>query len=323
MTTNPRREAALALHRFGFGPVPGSLAAIAYDPREALLADLERPGAGRVAAANLPNSGQAARAFFEFRAERQAKEKLAQRAKKETEVVGAADDNAMKPSGDAQPPKPDPAQIQQDQQPQLPAQLVQNEAKVRIEAAVAAEIGPHHREVLRQPGRAQIPSHVRGRNSVHQQHGPGGAARVRPSACWFDFFIFLLCFWAGLVVAALSVVPVVAGLVSSARALKETRARAARAEAIVRMLFGDETSTEALLAAVASVDDHARTLQARLVAISREYAEGRGLFPEHAHVLGVAGRFAQEYLAAMQRWAEWATAGQWAGMIFKFDGWLV
>src|SRR5262249_9419495 len=47
----------------------------------------------------------------------------------------------MKPNGDAQPPKPGPAQNQQNQQPQLPALLVQNEAKVRIEAAVAAEIG--------------------------------------------------------------------------------------------------------------------------------------------------------------------------------------
>src|SRR5215467_5319016 len=146
MTTDRRLEAALALHRFGFGPVAGSIAAIADDPRGALLADLERPGAGRVAAANLPNSGQAARAFFEFRAERQAREKLAQRAKKEAEakgiVVGAADDTTMKPNGDAQPPNPEPAQIQQGQQPPpLPVQLVQNEAKVRIEAAVAAEIG--------------------------------------------------------------------------------------------------------------------------------------------------------------------------------------
>jgi uncharacterized protein (DUF1800 family) len=145
MTTNPKLDAALALHRFGFGPVAGSIAAIADDPRGALLADLERPGAGRVAAANLPNSGQAARAFFEFRAERQAKEKLAQRAKKEAEakgmVVGAADDNMMKPNGDAQPPAPGSAQTQQNQPPPLPVQLVQNEAKVRIEAAVAAEIG--------------------------------------------------------------------------------------------------------------------------------------------------------------------------------------
>src|SRR5262249_12075406 len=104
--TNSRAEAALALHRFGFGPVAGSIAAIADDPRGALLADLERPGAGRVAAANLPNSGQAARALFESRAERRAKEKLAQRTKKEAEaqgmVAGTADADAMKPNGDAQ-----------------------------------------------------------------------------------------------------------------------------------------------------------------------------------------------------------------------------
>src|SRR5262249_58458083 len=76
--------------------------------------------------------------------ERQAKEKLAQRAKKEAEakgtVVGMADGNAMNPNGDAQAPTPEPAQTQQNQPPPLPAQLVQNEAKVRIEAA-AAEIG--------------------------------------------------------------------------------------------------------------------------------------------------------------------------------------
>ena len=143
MTTNPRLEAALALHRFGFGPVAGSIAAIADDPRGALLADLERPGAGRVAAANLPNSGQAARTLFEFRAERLAKEKLAQRAKKaaEAEGMGSAAANAPNPDGDAQAPVPQAAQTQQNPQPELPVQLVQNEGKVRIEAAVAAEIG--------------------------------------------------------------------------------------------------------------------------------------------------------------------------------------
>ena len=48
----------------------------------------------------------------------------------------------MKPNGDAQAAKPEPAPTQQGQQPPpLPAQLVQNEAKVRIEAAVAGEIG--------------------------------------------------------------------------------------------------------------------------------------------------------------------------------------
>jgi uncharacterized protein (DUF1800 family) len=135
-------EAALALHRFGFGPVAGSIAAIADDPRGALLADLERPGAGRVAAAQLPNSAQAARSLFEFRAERLAKEKLAQRAKQaaEAEGMGSAAANAPNPDGDAQTPVPQAAQ-NQNTPPALPVQLIQNEGKVRIEAAVAADIG--------------------------------------------------------------------------------------------------------------------------------------------------------------------------------------
>jgi uncharacterized protein (DUF1800 family) len=135
-------EAALALHRFGFGPVAGSIAAIADDPRGALLADLERPGAGRVAAAQLPNSAQAARSLFEFRAERLAKEKLAQRAKQaaEAEGMGSAAANPPNPDGDAQTPVPQAGQ-NQNTPPALPVQLIQNEGKVRIEAAVAADIG--------------------------------------------------------------------------------------------------------------------------------------------------------------------------------------
>ena len=130
-------------HCIGFGPAAGSIAAIADDPRGALLADLERPGAGRVAAAHLPNSAQAARTLFEFRAERLAKEKLAQRAKKaaEAEGMGSAAANAPNLDGDAQAPVPQAAQTQQNPQPALPVQLVQNEGSVRVEAAVAAEIG--------------------------------------------------------------------------------------------------------------------------------------------------------------------------------------
>ena len=144
MTIDPRLEAALALHRFGTGPVPGAIAAIADDPRGALLADLERPGAGQVAAANLPNSAQASRALFEFRAERLAREKLAQRAKQEMAANGTGagtDGEAMKANADAQSTAPVPAQNAQNQQPELPAQLIQNEARVRMDAALGAQIG--------------------------------------------------------------------------------------------------------------------------------------------------------------------------------------
>jgi uncharacterized protein (DUF1800 family) len=145
MTDNPRFEAALALHRFGFGPVGDAIAAIADDPRGAVLADLERPGAGQVAAANLPNSAQAGRDLAEFRAERAAKEKLAQRAKKDAEakgmVMGMPDDNAAKPDPDTQLSESEAGQNQEGKQPPLPTQLVHNEARVRIEAAIASQIG--------------------------------------------------------------------------------------------------------------------------------------------------------------------------------------
>ena len=65
----------MALHRFGFGPRPGGIAAIAADPRGALLAELERPDAGLIVGAGLPSSAAANRAVFEYNAERAANDK--------------------------------------------------------------------------------------------------------------------------------------------------------------------------------------------------------------------------------------------------------
>ena len=82
-------QAALALHRFGLGPRAGSIAAIASDPRGALLAELERPGAGRIVDPQLMSSVQASRAAFEARAARQAQRITAERSKKESERLSA------------------------------------------------------------------------------------------------------------------------------------------------------------------------------------------------------------------------------------------
>src|SRR5260370_28312142 len=83
MTHDARRDAALALHRFGLGPRPGLIAAIASDPRGALLAELERPGAGRIDNPELPTSAAASPAPFEARSPRQAQRPVAHRADKE------------------------------------------------------------------------------------------------------------------------------------------------------------------------------------------------------------------------------------------------
>lgn len=74
-----RGKAALALHRFSFGPRQGTIVSIASDPQGALLAELERPGAGQIVDANLLGSAAAYRAVFEFNAARAAQAKLARR----------------------------------------------------------------------------------------------------------------------------------------------------------------------------------------------------------------------------------------------------
>jgi uncharacterized protein (DUF1800 family) len=139
MATKRTAEAALALHRFGLGPTDTSLHSIAGDPRGALLAELERPHIGQVPAGNLPTSGQAARALFDFRAERAAKEKVAQRRRRQAEASpmaqGMADDNAMADPPPAANASPANAPVE------LPRQLFLNEARVRIDAAIGADIG--------------------------------------------------------------------------------------------------------------------------------------------------------------------------------------
>ena len=140
MALDPKYAAALALHRFGFGPVPGAIAAIADDPRGALLAELEHPGAGQVVAANLPNSAQAGQAVAEYRAEQMARQKLAQRAKQQA-PAGAGNAPAMNADSGAQAGAQPPAANGQNQPPALPVRIVQNEAQVRIEAALSSRIG--------------------------------------------------------------------------------------------------------------------------------------------------------------------------------------
>ena len=89
MALDPRTQAAIVLHRFGLGPRAGSIATVASDPRGALLAELERPGIGRIDNPELFTSAQAARAAFEARAARQAQQIVAQRAQKEAERLKA------------------------------------------------------------------------------------------------------------------------------------------------------------------------------------------------------------------------------------------
>src|SRR5215475_13175262 len=60
--------AALALHRFGFGPRAGAIAAIASDPRSALLAELDKPNAGKIPDAGLMGRRGGGRQKFDLHA---------------------------------------------------------------------------------------------------------------------------------------------------------------------------------------------------------------------------------------------------------------
>jgi len=133
------KAAALALHRFGFGPSAGQIEAIASDPRGALLAELDRPAAATLTV-DLPSSAQAARAVFDFQAERRAQQKLALRVQKTAEISGDMQANAnqaMSDSAKMAEPNTEPGP----RQPPLPQQLLLDEAKARFDAATNADIG--------------------------------------------------------------------------------------------------------------------------------------------------------------------------------------
>src|SRR5260370_40192010 len=98
MTADPKSEALFALHRFGFGPRAGSAAAISDDPRGALLADIERPGAAMLTV-SLPSSGEAARAALEAREARRV-------ARLAREAARTANPSATPPDADAMPNPP-------------------------------------------------------------------------------------------------------------------------------------------------------------------------------------------------------------------------
>src|ERR1700710_2990253 len=100
MPPDPKFAAAFALHRFGLGPRAGSIAAIASDPRGALLAELDRPNIGRIAGTDLMTSAQAVRAAFEFRAERRARQIVSQREAEKRRAMNDSDANkTMAPNG--------------------------------------------------------------------------------------------------------------------------------------------------------------------------------------------------------------------------------
>jgi uncharacterized protein (DUF1800 family) len=138
MSGSAKAEAVLALHRFGLGPRPGSIAAIEADPRGALIAELDRPSAGEIAAAGLPSSAKAYRAVTDANAKRQAKARVAKKEQdaKRTQMAEASAmmEGAAQGAGEM-------AKIAAEAVPDPGRPIYLEEARVRIEAALGAETG--------------------------------------------------------------------------------------------------------------------------------------------------------------------------------------
>ena len=136
MSQDKIRDAAFALHRFGLGPRPGAIAAIAADPRGALLAELDRPGAGRIDDPRLLTSAQSSRAAFEAISARQAKQIVEERARKQAEQAQA---QTMAMGEEAKPDAPKPATAAPT--PTIEQQNFLKEVRARLDAALVPEIG--------------------------------------------------------------------------------------------------------------------------------------------------------------------------------------
>jgi uncharacterized protein (DUF1800 family) len=140
MSNSAKAEAVQALHRFGMGPRPGSIAAIEADPRGALLAELERPPASLAAASALPSSAKAFRAVTDANAKRQAKAIVAKRAQEQAKRQQMSEAPAMaegaEQGADAMAEK---AAAEAVPDPGRPIYL--EEARIRTEAALVADTG--------------------------------------------------------------------------------------------------------------------------------------------------------------------------------------
>jgi uncharacterized protein (DUF1800 family) len=138
MALDRKVEAALCLHRFGLGPRAGSIEAIASDPRGALLAEIERPDAGRINDAALLTSAQCARAAFKFQQEqrvaRQA-ERAARNANPAEARPGGAPTEMKSPEQAAQ------AAPARTAGPGVSQRLYLEEAKARVHAALDSRVG--------------------------------------------------------------------------------------------------------------------------------------------------------------------------------------
>jgi uncharacterized protein (DUF1800 family) len=125
-----RARAALALHRFGFGPRSGDIERIATDPRGALLAEL-KAGPKVINDTELASSADDARATVAFRQERKREREARQTAAASPDM---AVPNAMENGGENEMDRRKPGSP-------LPRKIYLAEARAHFQAAIDSDIG--------------------------------------------------------------------------------------------------------------------------------------------------------------------------------------
>lgn len=127
---------AIAVHRFGLGPKPTTLASIRSDPRGALLAELAAGPSTKIDA-SLPSTAEAGRKTELLHLER--------KRLKQQRSATAAENAAPEPDGTAQ--QKVAGAPQTDPNAESPKELLGDEASARFEAAMEADIGFNERLV--------------------------------------------------------------------------------------------------------------------------------------------------------------------------------
>lgn len=123
--SDPKAQAALALHRFGFGPKPGDIARVAADPRAALVAEL-KSGPKTIHDPALSGSAEDARDTVAFQQQRR-QQRQARRMQ-----APSGGDMADAGSNEMSVRKPGPP---------LPQRIYLNEAQAHYQSALDADIG--------------------------------------------------------------------------------------------------------------------------------------------------------------------------------------
>jgi len=130
-SSDSRKQAALALHRFGFGPKPGDIDRVGADPRGALIAEL-KAGPRPLDDPALATGAEDARATVAFQQEKKREREARRMQASASDEMAAPDRMAKAETNDMAVRKPGPP---------LPQKIYLSEAQAHYQAALGSDVG--------------------------------------------------------------------------------------------------------------------------------------------------------------------------------------